>query len=275
MKKFLFIAASMFLLSCTAFAQPSDSTKTTPSGKYEGKVTDEHGNEPNDTTKIDLNLNPFKKGEKKGVKNVKTRWLTMLDLGVATYAQLGTNGFAEGYRPFEQNMGQSLHWNWTIVRQRINLIDKKLFWNHALSFEFQHYNFANKYTLRNDSGRVAVSPENPVIDNNRIYTSFITVPLMLTYESNAARKSRSFRLGAGGYGSLMLGHNLKQEFNNAPKQETKGVFNMNQFRYGFRAEIGYGPINFYATYAMNGLFKDDAQGPNLRPMTIGISLLPF
>jgi hypothetical protein len=54
----------------------------------------------------------------------------------------------------------------------------------------------------------------------------------------------------------------------------KDVRNIEKFRYGVTARFGWKFINLTGFYSLTGLFKK-GKGPDLYPISVGISFMPF
>ena len=233
---------------------------------------------------VDIDLEDKGKNEKKGVKklsNVKTRW-GMLDLGVNTLLQDGSFNLQGDANALSLNYGRSLDWNLYVFKQRINLINHQINFIYGLSFDFNNYNFSEPITLQRNTSPLAIT-FNDTLDykKNKLYTSFITIPLMLNFESNPRKSSHSFRLSAGGYAGLMLASRTKQcykdEDGDRQTHISRDDFNINKFRYGLAGQIGVGPINFWANYSLVPMFES-GKGPigaDLHPLNIGVTLIGF
>ena len=97
---------------------------------------------------------------------------------------------------------------------------------------------------------------------------------MLTFETHP-RRFHSFHFAAGGFGGVLLGGSFKIKTNDG-KEKIRDNFNLNQFRYGVRAQVGFGPLIFYSQIALNELFdKDENAGFEVYPFSWGISIWPF
>jgi hypothetical protein len=212
-------------------------------------------------------------------KNVKTRWV-MVDYGISTYMHDGSFNLPEGdlYEPFVQNLWKSSDWNLHLFKMKVNMINHSLNLIYGLSFEFYRYNWTKNYDINPNESPINPVPSGKVYDKNRMYSSWISVPLMLNFESNTDKYSHSFHLNAGVFGSLLLASNIKRE-GNTGKAIFKDDFNMNQFRYGITTQIGYGPITFFVNYSLTPLFKETLVSPNkqpeLFPINMGLCLIPF
>ncbi len=208
-------------------------------------------------------------------KNVKSRWV-MVDYGISTYVHDGSFNLPEGtlYEPFIQNLWKSSDWNLHLFKMKVNLVNHNLNLIYGLSFEFYRYNWTKNYDIPANESPINPVPSGKVYDKNRMYSSWISMPLMLNYESNTDKYSHSFHLNAGVFGSLLLDSNIKHN-----TELIKDDFNMNQFRYGITTQIGYGPITFFVNYSLTPLFKStlvkNSNQPELFPVNMGICLIPF
>ena len=74
-----------------------------------------------------------------------------------------------------------------------------------------------------------------------------------------------------------IGSHTKQKFvqdGNTEKTKQFDDFYLNAFRYGARFAIGYRKWNVFADYSISEMFRND-KGPQLNPVSIGISVLAF
>lgn len=218
----------------------------------------------------------FKKKEKP-LKNVKTRWL-MFDLGFATYQSDGNLPEIDGVNPMDPDILNSVSWNLHIFKQRFNLIHHHLNFVYGAGLSYNYYGFTEAVTLDPDATNVTfhLNSENEgSFKKNHLRAAYLHVPVLLNFESNPRRKSRSFHVNAGLYGNLLLGAKTVQK-NNDRKVKVKDKFHLNNFQYGVLANVGYGPVTFYASYGLNELFKTDKDnGYTVTPITFGLQLLPF
>jgi len=84
--------------------------------------------------------------------------------------------------------------------------------------------------------------------------------------------SRGFRIGAGVYAGYRLSNKSKlvyREDGNKQKDKTRADINVNNFRYGVRAQLGFGGVDLFATYDLNTLFQE-GNGPELYPIAFGL-----
>jgi hypothetical protein len=103
--------------------------------------------------------------------------------------------------------------------------------------------------------------------------AYLTVPIMLEYQTNPNSNRNSFHLSAG----MIFGWKYRTYTKMMEKENGRNVvknretFHMSPFRYDLSGRIGWGVLNLYATYSLNTLFKKD-EGPKLYPFAIGITI---
>lgn len=209
------------------------------------------------------------------INKFKGHWAGF-DMGVNGYVDKDFDiNMPEGYEFLTLKYEKSIDVNINFFEQNINLIDNKLGLVTGLGLRWNNYRFSNNVILNPDS-----MPIYGYRDNTRdwrkskLVVNYLTLPLMLEYQTNRFSRSNSFHISAG----AMLGwrystHTKMLYFENGrqkPKQFDS--FNINPFRYDAMVRIGWGVINLYATYSMNTLFKDGS-GPELYPFAIGITFL--
>ncbi len=205
---------------------------------------------------------------------VKTRFL-MLELGINSYHSGSDINIPASLQTFELRHGRSLEVNLHIYRQRIKIGKGVVNIEHGLSFDFNHYAFQNKVMFSEDAPREFFINTGSNIERSRLRSSRMTLPLMLHFETNPKRLGRSFHIGAGAYASVRLGSDLRtKDFNARRPNVYRTGFGLNDFLFGGRFEMGYGPINIYATYSFTSLFKT-GQGPELTPFSVGFVIIPW
>jgi len=256
MKK-LILLLCFIPLGGTLFGQVTDSTKVNISPSIDSTDDDNNFN-------IKLSL---------GKRNVKTRFL-LLDLGVNSYHNEGNPNLPASLKTFELRHSRSIEVNLHVYRQRIKIGNGVFNIEHGLSFDFNNYSFQNKVSYRTDSLEGFYIAPTANIEKSRLFVSKMSLPVMLHFETNPKRLSKSFHIAVGGYAAVRLGANLRMKGSNRYKEKVADNFGLNDFLVGLRAELGYGPINLYATYSLMNMFKD-GQVPNLAPFSVGFSVIPF
>ncbi len=222
-------------------------------------------------------------GRDRSKKNVNTRFITF-ELGFDIWLP------SEEYRlddidgdldPFEQRLANSTNVNLYIMRQRFNLVNHHLNLEYGIGLNFHKIMFDNPIVMRRELGVLRFDYEGDaerVPVKTRLNSTYLTIPLLLNYESNPSNSRNSFRIAAGVYGNTRLGSNFKQKFNNRRRDniKEKDNFNLSPFRWGVAGQIGYGPVNFYVNYSMTDVFdKNKNSGYEIGMVSVGLILIPF
>lgn len=281
MKSNLLVALFLFAIQFAAVAQdtePADSTKQEEETYTIGSPSDDVGDVH---AKVE-----FKLREVDTSKNVVSRWFT-LGLGVNPVAHDKSFDLptGNGYQDWDLRIGKSTNVDLGIVQTKINLVDHKLNLYSGLSFLSTKYMFEDDFQINPDSDSWEVDYsqlQNISTKKNRLTSSHLYVPLMLNFESSL-KHYQSIRVSAGGFAGFRLSSNQKIKFKSKGdnpfedkiKYKERDDFNQQNFIYGWAAELGYGPVNFYGKIHMNPLFEKGNNNPDLNTYSIGIMVLPF
>lgn len=195
----------------------------------------------------------------------------LIDIGFSTYFHDGSLNLPATLDNFDQTYGGSLNLNLHVIRHRLPLIKDHVGLEYGLTVSWQQYKFSNDFRILEDTIPFAVEDDGTAYKKNKLKTTFLEVPLMLTISPG---KRRSFYISGGVYGGVLLGAKQKLKDDNGNKTKIKDDFNLNKFRYGVIGRIGFGPFALYGQLALTDLFKE-GQGPQLSPFNVGISILDF
>lgn len=116
------------------------------------------------------------------------------------------------------------------------------------------------------SGRVDILDPGAALRRSKFSTFFLKIPLL--FEVQIPTDHQRLNISAGPVGAVKLGSYSVMQFENKDKIKSDDDLNLNIFRYGATARIGYENFNIYGTYYFTPLFK-----ANLGPG--GIDLYPF
>lgn len=223
---------------------------------------------------------------------------------------LGINGFVNSSGSFNLNHDPSLELTDPKKVTQFMELDYAKSWVFSLNFYehffkiYQHHfgfvtglgleynNYELKHNVRlieNGGGFVSnnVNAYNQnytwgVVDStvnfskNRFKTFYIDAPFL--FEINTGdHKNKSFHLSAGaivGYKFTTRMKYLYKDNGNQQKVKDDKDFNTNPFKVALTARVGYGWLNFFATYSLTPLFES-GRGPELYPVSVGVTLLGF
>ena len=209
-------------------------------------------------------------------KNVETRYITF-ELGMDVWLPSEDYRIAGNIDPMEQRLANSTNVNLYIMRQRFNLIKHQLNLEYGVGLNFHKIMFDNPVVMVREEGemRFEYRPDDG-IRKSRLNSTYLTIPLLLNFESNPNQSRNSFRIAAGVYGSTRLGSNFKQKFSSKNAKD-RDSFSLSPFRWGFAGQIGYGPVNLFVNYSMTDVFESNKTDQNyeIGMISAGFIIIPF
>ncbi len=116
-------------------------------------------------------------------------------------------------------------------------------------------------------------------NNNKISINYIDIPLEFRYRTRPSKEiPHTFRIAIGAkFGYMIQAHTKYRgdySYNNEYTREVKfkehNLGNIENWRYGILARIGYSFINITAYYPLTGIFKDNTAA-DMRPVSLGVS----
>ena len=118
------------------------------------------------------------------------------------------------------------------------------------------------------------------LEKTQFITNYVDIPLEFRVHSRKDDPKRSWFLAVGGKFGFNFDAKTKiryTELGSRKKYKDKYDFNVNSFRYGFTARIGYGPFNVWYYYSASMLFQGNkaANMDNPNMWSFGISLASF
>jgi len=204
---------------------------------------------------------------------------------------------AEAY--LEMNTARSLMVNLNPLELNVNIAGNKFGFTSGLGFTLNNYYFTGSYTWIGDSATLKAyntvddKGKNASMKVNKLFVSYITLPLLFEYQTNAGHRINSFHVSAGVIGGLRLQTYQKQRlyqweetyyledasktrvasfYADDPVIRNQGQYHLNPFRLDASLRVGWSYLNLFATYSLTPMFQKD-KGPELYPWTVGITLV--
>ncbi|KAB1063190.1 outer membrane beta-barrel protein [Salibacter halophilus] len=181
----------------------------------------------------------------------------------------------DAIKGFEIDPATSINWSINPFEMDVRIFKEYVKFSTGLGYTVKNFTLKNNYfvTKQNDSV-MAFEQQNQDYAKNRFRTGYLTVPLMLHFNTNED-PAKAFRLGVGVLGGMRLFQTYRVKyFDDGQKVKTNynRNWNTNQFTADLRGLIGYGPVNLFATYSAVPLFES-GKGPEMYPITFGISFV--
>jgi len=195
-----------------------------------------------------------------------------VEMGVNSFAKVDYKGFTPNFMDLNQNKSFEIAINFLRYSIGLQKDKRNIGLVTGLGLTYNDYRFSNAYSIENDNGMVVpVVLDKTGLSKSKLSTSFLTVPLMLEFQIPVNGPNKRIYLSAGVIGGIKVGSHTKVKMD-GNKSKSHGDFNINPFRYGTTARIGYKGINLFGTYYYSAFFKD-GRGPQMYPFTIGIGLM--
>lgn len=118
-------------------------------------------------------------------------------------------------------------------------------------------------------------PDSINYDKSKLVMSFLDVPLEFRY-----RGESGFKMALGFKAGYLVESHTKYKGNmldgsgSEIKIKRKNIESLQDFRYGPYVRVGYRWLNFFGYYSLSNTFGE-GQGPDMYPITVGISFLPY
>ncbi len=167
------------------------------------------------------------------------------------------------------------------IDESINLVSgKKSAWRLGYGVSVDWYNFQfdhSRVIQKSASGQTIFQPiiskgSEIELEKNKLAVSYVTLPLMSQF---VFRKVSSIQMiSFGGYASYRLTSwsKTKEDKSNDRNKESSN-FNLNQFRYGLRAEFAFRRFpDLFFNYDLNPLFESNT-GLKMNGFSFGVKLL--
>lgn len=196
--------------------------------------------------------------------------------------ELALNNFADNNFSIVRNSSnsfmnirtsRSLDFNINVFQHSFGIVSDKFGAVTGLGLELCNYYFENNNTLGKDINGNTIgyyyNLKDTAIEKSKLATVFLTIPIIFEIKFNDG-----INFSAGIIGALKLGDHTKVIYTaNGNEKTAKNYddFNLNPFRYGVTARVGYHSLLVFANYYLTPLFESN-KGPLLYPIAIGLAL---
>jgi len=211
--------------------------------------------------------------------NISTNWW-IVDLGFSNYidntnyATANSSGYlAPGHDfvedDFKLRTGKSVNVNIWVFMQKLNVIKHVVNLKYGLGVELNNYRYKkdNPISYKESSPPQILWEENRQFSKNKLAADYITVPLMINFNTTPKSGNRGLSLSAGISGGYLYSSRNKQISDENGKQKEKGDIGLNRWKLAYIGELGLGPVRLYGSYAITDLHDD---GLSQRPYNVGI-----
>ncbi|MBC7874967.1 MAG: outer membrane beta-barrel protein [Ferruginibacter sp.] len=223
----------------------------------------------------------YKMRNRRGGKpsNLTTNWW-IFDLGFSNFKDNTnyTSAAAQGYAPgsnkswFELKDGKSRNVNVWFFMQRLNVIKHVVNLKYGLGIELNNYRY--EQPIRYQKNTIAmVDPPRVMMDatagrsyeKNKLAADYLTVPMMVNFNFTPNRK-KGFGISGGISAGYLYSARNKTKTSDEGKKKSKDDFELEKWKLAYIAELALGPVRFYGSYAMKGMYE---RGLDMTPYNFG------
>ena len=219
---------------------------------------------------------------------VSTNWF-IFDLGFANYDDQtdytntgnflvnkpGTASFGKG--DFKLRTGKSVNVNIWIVMQKLSLAKNYVNLKYGLGLELNNYRFKSPISFKENgvlpysggmqTNEAFIFEDSISFSKNKLAADYLTVPLMLNFNSNPNHPKKGISLSAGVSAGYLYSQRNKQVSDSRGKQKNKGEYDLEKFKLSYIAELGLGPVRLYGSYSPKSIFDHSL---DIRPYNVGL-----
>lgn len=151
--------------------------------------------------------------------------------------------------------------------------DSKFSWFYAVGYDFNNINHnlnlksiqSLDFTPRELGAKILNVP----FSINKLSSHYIELPLELRYRTQT---KNPFRVYAGAKAGYLVKSKYELDEGLGDLYERKNLDELERFKYGLTFRIGYGMVNLYAYYGLNGLMKPETQ-KGVNQLSFGLTLM--
>jgi len=138
----------------------------------------------------------------------------------------------------------------------------------GVSYAVEHVQNNGVFIYSNNTQNTSIAPLQVPFLSNRFTSEWFDIPI----EFRLRTKGRGpFRLYLGAKAGVNI-TNYHQFIDQDTKTRDYRIRNLNIYRYGVYARLGYAMFNIYGYYSLGDMFTPGS-GPQLAPISVGMSLL--
>lgn len=291
MKKTILILSIIFT-GATSFAQ-TDSVKVERKDdtiRIGGMIILKKGTPDNEKKRVTVTVGNHRKYKENS--NISTSSF-IVDLGFANWTDKTNyaNATNDGYivnkpgssdlvaNDFKLKAIKSVNVNIWFFMQRINLVEHYMNLKYGLGIELNNYRFkseisfneggANPYNYLQNIPHPFIFRDSVSFSKNKLAADYVTVPLMLNFQTNPNDPKKGISLSAGVSMGYLYSSRNKQVSDSRGKEKNRGDYDLEKWKFSYVGELGLGPVRLYGSYSPKSIFTNEL---NFTPYNIGIRL---
>ena len=204
--------------------------------------------------------------------NVSTNWF-IFDLGFANYNDQTNYGAAQAQGFVDASVakdhldlrtGKSVNVNLWFFMQKLNVVKHVVNLKYGLGLETNNYRYESDIKFLKKPTMVIMDSLTHAKD--KLAADYVTIPLMLNFNFTP-RREEGFGFSIGASAGYLYSSRQKFKGGSGGKYKNRGNFDLEPWKISYIAELQFGPVKFYGSYATRSMFK---KGLDQTPYTVGI-----
>ena len=173
------------------------------------------------------------------------------------------------------NLSPISSWYAGVNFDNITKVFGPLYLDWGVGISLQDFSFENtRVRVDSDQNGVVFSEVTDITGRkSKINVTYLNLHFVPTISFG---RYSGFRVGLGVYGGYRIGSHTKMKFDDVngdkQKDKIKDSFNINPFKYGLRAQVGWDFFDLFFNYDLTDFFDEDVNAPRLTPVTFGVIL---
>jgi len=169
------------------------------------------------------------------------------------------------------NQGVAIHGSYNYILNNGNFS-----LSPGIAITYHNLNNGSLTTTIDDSTAFYPVPDSINFRRTKFTIGYFDIPIELRYKSkNDVRFAFGFKFGFKMKAfTKYKGDDYMDENNNLVIYKKARIPNIAKFRYGLSLRLGYKWLNVWGYYQLSSVF-DKGKGPEMYPISIGISLMPY
>jgi len=209
-----------------------------------------------------------------------TNWTDNTDYALATAGSYVVNrpGAADiSKSDLKLRSWKSTNVNIWFIMQKLNLVKRVVNLKYGIGLELNNYRFRtdisfkedglNPYNTTQSIHHAFILRDSVSLSKNKLAADYVTVPLMLNFQSNPRNTNKGLGASAGISVGYLYSSRNKQDSDARGKHKNRGDYDLERWKFSLVGELGIGPVRLYGSYVPNSIFENVL---NIMPYTVGI-----
>lgn len=192
-----------------------------------------------------------------------------IDLGLSTYTDKGSYTLSPANAYLERETWKSSNFGFEFFQMGYRFNNYfKIYMGAGL--DWNHMRLKQNITFQKEKPTLTYTTETVDFKKNRFSSQYLRIPLSFQLRTNDDKKGDKLNFVFGPEIGFLLNGKVKQVSDDNGKDKFKDDYNLNPFRYGAFARLGYGGTGVYVKYYGNDVFAD-GQGPkDFKNLSFGV-----